>query len=82
MAQAINLYNLSSEPTDFNQLPSGGFAHRNLVLALILGTSLRTLQRWESSGRFPQSIKIGGRCYYRVNEVERWRTDPASYSAK
>lgn len=34
--------------------------------------SPRTLERWRSTGEGPPFLKIGGRCVYRVEDVEAY----------
>jgi predicted DNA-binding transcriptional regulator AlpA len=42
-------------------------------LARRLECSVRTLRRWDSSGRLPSPVRIGGRCVrWPVPEIEAW----------
>lgn len=31
-----------------------------------------TLKRWARAGYGPQPVKVGGRLYYRISDIERW----------
>jgi predicted DNA-binding transcriptional regulator AlpA len=42
------------------------------ALALRLGMSARTLQRWRWKGKGPNYLKLGGRVVYRISDVEAW----------
>jgi predicted site-specific integrase-resolvase len=37
--------------------------------------SPRTLERWRWAGRGPPILKIGGRCLYRLEDVEAFEAD-------
>lgn len=58
--------------------------HLNQVqLARRWNISPRTLERWRWLGQGPQHLKIGGRCVYRLDDIEayeaqRVRTSTAS----
>lgn len=54
--------------SDVLKFEDGGLIHRQ-ELADRWGISLRTLENREQQGTAPQSVKIGGRTYYRLNEI-------------
>jgi predicted site-specific integrase-resolvase len=37
--------------------------------------SPRTLERWRWSGEGPKVTKVGGRCLYRITEVEKFELE-------
>jgi hypothetical protein len=37
--------------------------------------SPRTLERWRWAGRGPRFLKVGGRCLYRLQDVEAFEAD-------
>jgi excisionase family DNA binding protein len=41
-------------------------------LADMLGLSVRTVRRLDSSGKLPKPIRIGGAVRWRVAEIEAW----------
>jgi prophage regulatory protein len=41
-------------------------------LAELLGLSLRTIRRLDSSGKLPRPLRIGGAVRWRLSEVNRW----------
>jgi len=52
-----------------------------------IGISPDTLRRWNVEGRGPKvAAKLGtsqqARTLYRLDEIERWKRDPAGYEAK
>lgn len=50
--------------------------HLNQVdLARRWTISPRTLERWRSRGEGPPFLKIGGRCVYRVEDVEAYEAN-------
>ena len=38
--------------------------------AIFLGLSARTLANWQLSGRGPRSIRVGGRRFYRLADLQ------------
>ena len=44
----------------------------SVVVAEMLGRSLRTLQRWRKKGKGPPSTKIGRKVYYELNDLQEW----------
>ena len=50
--------------------------HLNQVdLARRWGMSHRTLERWRCRGEGPLFLKIGGRCVYRLEDVEAFESE-------
>jgi prophage regulatory protein len=41
-------------------------------LAKMLCVGLRTVRTWDSAGRLPSPIRIGGAVRWRVSEIRRW----------
>ena len=41
-------------------------------LAELLGLSLRTVRRLDSSGKLPRPVRIGGAVRWRLSEITRW----------
>jgi hypothetical protein len=64
--------------------PSQPVRHLNQIeLSRRWNLSARTLERWRWLGQGPQYLKIGGRCVYRLDDVEAYeaqqlRTSTAS----
>ena len=44
-------------------------------LAERLNISPRTLERWRWLGEGPPFLKIGGRCVYRLEDIERYEVE-------
>jgi predicted site-specific integrase-resolvase len=44
-------------------------------LAERLNISPRTLERWRWLGEGPRFLKIGGRCVYRLEDIERYEAE-------
>jgi prophage regulatory protein len=41
-------------------------------LAELLGLSIRTIRRLDSSGKLPRPLRIGGAVRWRISEVNQW----------
>jgi predicted DNA-binding transcriptional regulator AlpA len=41
-------------------------------LARLLCCGLRTVRTWDSAGRLPAPLRIGGRVVWRVSEIRAW----------
>jgi prophage regulatory protein len=41
-------------------------------LAKLLCAGIRTVRSWDSSGKLPAPIRIGGRVVWRVDEIREW----------
>lgn len=52
-------------------LPDGRLDRRNA--ASFLGLSPKTLAEWARLGLGPRPRKVGGRCYYRIRDIEAFR---------
>lgn len=44
------------------------------ALAKILSTSVRSIWRYRSSGRLPETVKIAGAIRWRQQDIEQWIT--------
>jgi DNA-binding transcriptional MerR regulator len=67
--------NAARQPAEQNQLIGAGVSTRHLnqrELAERLNISPRTLERWRWIGEGPPFLKIGGRCVYRLQDIERY----------
>lgn len=58
--------------TDVTPLP-GGFLDEARVLEGYYPGARSTLHRQVARGEFPAPVKIGGRAYWRVEDVRAWR---------
>lgn len=43
-------------------------------LARLLCAGLRTVRCWDTSGKLPKPLRIGGRVVWRVDEIREWLT--------
>jgi predicted DNA-binding transcriptional regulator AlpA len=41
-------------------------------LAKMLGASLRSIRTWDVAGKLPAPVRIGGRVFWRLNELRAW----------
>ena len=41
-------------------------------LALMLCAGLRTVRTWDTAGKLPTPLRIGGRVVWRVDEIRAW----------
>lgn len=41
-------------------------------LAKLLSAGVRTVRTWDTSGKLPKPIRIGGRVVWRVDEIRAW----------
>jgi predicted DNA-binding transcriptional regulator AlpA len=50
----------------------GTLAIDAVQLGKLLGLSLRTIRRLDSSGRIPRPVRIGGAVRWRIEEITAW----------
>jgi hypothetical protein len=60
-------------------LPDGRLTRADA--AAFLGLSPKTLAEWKSKGTGPMSLRIGGRCFYRLSDLEAFRDTGARIAA-
>lgn len=53
------------------KLPESGFINKDQVLHLLL-VSRATLYRYIKSGKFPESVKLGRRSLWNVDDIRDW----------
>lgn len=41
-------------------------------LAQLLSCGIRTIRSWDSGGKLPRPLRIGGRVYWNVEEIRAW----------
>jgi hypothetical protein len=56
-------------------------SQRELVQYLNHRVTIRTLRRWRRRGKGPPWVRIGGRVFYRIDEVQEWERR-AQYAEK
>lgn len=49
--------------------------------ATYLGLSPRTLANWKGRGIGPRSVRVGGRCFYRLAELDAFIAQGISHAA-
>ena len=72
MADTIPLRLVTGDPSPARpdaQPPLVADARR---LARLLCCGLRTLRTWDSAGKLPAPLRIGGRVVWRVDEIRAW----------
>ncbi len=75
MYDALPLH--SAEPKPLKSSGLGRPLPKRLVadakhLAKLLGVGLRTVRTWNSAGKLPTPIRIGGRVVWRMKEIRAW----------
>ncbi len=78
MANVLSLHaslNGASKSNDADQVqrgPSLPLVVDARRLAQLLCVGIRTVRCWDSSGKLPAPLRIGGRVVWRVDEIQAW----------
>ncbi len=66
--------------SELDMRPPVTFLRLNEVVDRV-GVARGTIYKWMSEGRFPQSVKLGGRSVaWRRVDVERWESSPEAFA--
>lgn len=60
---------VTDPPADVSDTPLVVDARR---LAAMLCIAIRTVRTWDSAGRLPEPLRIGGRVVWRTDEIRAW----------
>jgi hypothetical protein len=66
----------SMEQIRVRVLPDGRLSRADA--AAFLGRAPKTLAMWAMEGRGPQAIRVGGRCFYRLEELRQFASGEAA----